>query len=162
MATDSFLKIEGIKGESTDDKHKDWMEILSFSWGVSQMASASASTVGGGTSARADFQDLSIVKTMDSASPLLFKNCAIGKHITEVLLSLNRSGGNKEQYMEYKLTNVVITSVSVGGGGGGEPTESISLNYGKIEQTYTKQKRADGTSAGNVPAGWDLEANKAV
>lgn len=162
MAADNFLKIKGIEGESTDDKHKGWMEILSFSWGVSQMASASASSTGGGTSARADFQDLSIVKMMDSASPLLFKACAKGDHIGEVLLSLNRSGGNKEQYMEYKLTNVVITSVSVGGGGGGEPTESISLNYGKIEQTYTKQKRADGSGAGNVPAGWDLETNKPV
>ncbi len=70
MAVDNFLKIEGIKGESTDDKHKDWIEILSYSWGVSQMASASASTSGGGTSQRADFQDISIVKTLDSSSPL--------------------------------------------------------------------------------------------
>ena len=29
-AYDAFLKIDGIAGESTDDKHKDWIEILSF------------------------------------------------------------------------------------------------------------------------------------
>ena len=76
MPADNYLQITGIKGESTDDKHKDWIEILSFNWGVSQMASASQSTSGGGTSQRAAFQDLSIVKMMDSASPLLFKACA--------------------------------------------------------------------------------------
>lgn len=161
MAADNFLKIDGIKGESTDDKHKDWMEILSFGWGVSQTASASTSSTGGGTSARADFQDLTITKTMDSASPLLFKACAKGDHIKEATLELCRSGGDKLKYMEYKLTDVVISSVSAGGGGG-EPTESVSLNYGKIEQTYTKQKRSDGTAAGNVTAGWDLKANKVV
>jgi type VI secretion system Hcp family effector len=163
MAADNFLKIAGIEGESTDDKHKGWMEILSFSWGVSQMASASAVSSSGGPSAgRADFQDLSIVKTMDSASPLLFKACAKGDCIKEVTLELCRSGGDKLKYMEYKLTNAVISSVSIGGHGGGEPTESISLNYGKIEQTYTKQRRPDGSGGGNVPAGWELETNKPV
>ncbi|MCJ7600165.1 MAG: type VI secretion system tube protein Hcp, partial [Desulfobulbaceae bacterium] len=61
MPADDFLKIEGIDGESTDDKHKGWIEVLSYNWGVSQMASASASSSGGGTTQRADLQDLSIV-----------------------------------------------------------------------------------------------------
>lgn len=162
MAADNFLKIDGIKGESTDDKHKDWMEILSFNWGVSQMASASVSATGGGASGRASFQDLTVVKTMDSASPLLFKACAKGDHIKEAVLELCRPGGDKLKYMEYKLTDVIISSVSVGGGGGGEPTESISLNYAKIQQTYTRQKREGGASGGNVPTGWDLKENKEV
>jgi len=162
MAVDNFLKIEGIKGESTDDKHKDWIEILSYNWGVSQMASAAASTSGGGTSQRADFQDLSIVKTLDSASPLLFKACATGSHIKEVKLELCRAGGDKLIYMEYTMNNVIISSLSTGGGGGGEPTESVTFNYGKINLNYIKQAREGGGAAGNVPAGWDLEANKPI
>jgi len=162
MAGDSFLKIDGIKGESTDDKHKDWIEILSYNWGCSQQASASQSTSGGGTTQRADFSDFSIVKTLDSATPMLFKACAKGDHIKEVVLELCRAGGDKLKFMEYKMSNVIISNVSVGGGGGGDSTENIAFNYGKIEQTYTKQKRADGTGGGNVPAGWDLEANKPI
>jgi len=47
-------------------------------------------------------------------------------------------------------------------GGGGEPSESLSFNYGKVELTYVQQKRADGTAGGNVAAGWDLQLNKKV
>ncbi len=160
MAADNFLKIEGINGESTDDKHKGWIEVLSYNWGVSQMASGTASSSGGGAVQRADFQDLSIVKLMDSASPLLFRACAIGEHIGEVTLELCRAGGDKLRYMEYKLTNVIISSVTIGGGGGGEPTEAVSFNYGRIKQTYTKQARKGGGAAGNIEAGWDLEKNE--
>jgi type VI secretion system secreted protein Hcp len=162
MAFDAFLKIDGIPGESTDDKHKDWIEVLSYSWGVSQTASASASTSGGATHERADFQDFSIAKTLDKASPKLALACADGTHIKLVTLELCRAGGDKVKYMEYKMSNCIVSSDSVGGGGGGEPTESVSFNYGKIEWTYTQQKRADGSGGGQVAAGWDLQTNKKV
>jgi type VI secretion system secreted protein Hcp len=157
---DAFLKIDGVDGESTDDKHKNWIEILSFSWGCSQQASATQSSSGGGTTQRADFMDFNITKLMDSSSPKLFKACAKGDHIKEVILELCRAGGDKLKFMEYKMENVIISNVSVGGSGGADSSENVSFNYGKITQTYTKQKRADGTGGGNVPAGWDLEANK--
>ncbi|RLC20194.1 MAG: Hcp1 family type VI secretion system effector [Deltaproteobacteria bacterium] len=160
MASDTFLHIDGIKGESTDKDHKDQIEVLSFNWGVSQMASGTASSSGGGSTQRADFQDLSIVKELDSASPLLNKACWGGTHIGTVVLQLNRAAGDQRQkYMEYELTNVIISSVSIGGGGGGVPTESITFNYGKIKTVYTKQARKGGASGGEVPAAWDLEGN---
>lgn len=159
---DAFLKVGDIKGESTDDKHKEWIEILSYSWGATQQASAVQSSSGGGTVHRADFMDFSITKLLDSATPTLFLKCAKGEHIKEVILELCRAGGDKLKFMEYKMSNVIISNVSVGGSGGADSTESVSFNYGKIEQTYVKQKRSDGTGGGNVPAGWDLEANKPV
>jgi type VI secretion system secreted protein Hcp len=160
MAFDAYLKIDGIPGESTDDKHKDWIEVLSFSWGVSQPASRTASSAGGASHERADFQDFSVVKLLDKASPKLALQCANGKHIKAVTCELCRSGGDKLKYMEYKMTDCIISSVSVGGGGGGEPTESLAINYGKIEWTYTQQKRADGSGGGQVAANWDLTTNK--
>jgi type VI secretion system secreted protein Hcp len=160
MAIDCFLKIDGVPGESTDDKHKDWIEVLSYSWGESQMASATASSAGGATTGRADFQDFSIVKQLDKASPKLALACADGTHIKEVTLELCRAGGDKLKYMEYKLSNCIVSSCSVGGGGGGEPTESLTFNYGKIQWTYTQQKRADGSGGGQVAGGWDLQLNK--
>ena len=165
MAFDAFLKVDGVPGESTDDKHKDWIEVLSYSCGVSQPASGSASSGGGASSERADFQDFSIVKALDKASPKLALACADGTHIKEVIVELCRAGGDKVKYMEYKLSNVIVSSVRPGGSSGGAetlPLEEVSFNFGKIEWTYTQQKRADGSGGGNVAAGWDLEANKKV
>ncbi len=162
MAADNYLQIKDIAGESTDDKHKDWIEILSYNWGVSQMASAaSQSSTTSAAGQRADFQDLSIVKIVDKASPLIFKACANGSPIKEVKIELCRAGGEKQKYMEFIMTDVIISSASIGGGGGGEATESITFNYGKLKINYIPLGR-DGKPAGNVPFGWDLQANKAV
>ena len=160
MAFDTFLKIDGIPGESTDDKHKDWMEISYFNWGVSQPASGTASSAGGATAERANFSELSIRKTVDKASPKLAIACADGTHVKEIIIEVCRAGGDKLKYLEYKLSNCIISSVSTAGGGGAEPTENISFNYGKIQWTYTQQKRSDGSGGGNVAAGWDLQINK--
>lgn len=162
MAFDGFIKIDGIQGESKDDKHKDWMEIKSCDWGVTQPTSAAASTAGGGSSERASFQDLVITKELDKASPKLAVYCADGSHIKEVVVELCRAAGSdKLKYMEFKLSNVIVSSVSVNGSDG-IPVETIKFNYGKIEWTYTQQKRSDGAGGGNVAAGWNLETNKKV
>jgi type VI secretion system secreted protein Hcp len=165
MAFDAFLKIEGIQGESTDDKHKDQIEVLSYNFQVQQKASGSASTAGGASSERANFSDFTIVKALDKASPKLFEACASGKALTSVVLELCRAGGDKVKYMEYKMTNCIITSVRPGGSSHSSetiPLEEVSFNFGKIELSYTQQKRSDGSGGGQVAAGWDLQTNKKV
>ena len=159
MAFDAFLKIDGVPGESTDDKHKDWIEILSYDWGASQPASGTASSSGGASTGRADFQDFSVVKLLDKASPKLAVYCADGTHIKEIVLELCRAGGAKLPYMKYTMSNVIISSYSPAGGGG-LPSESVTFNYGKIKWEYTQQKRADGGGGGKKSSGWDLEKNK--
>jgi type VI secretion system secreted protein Hcp len=158
LAFDGFLKIDSIPGESTDDKHKDWIEILSFSHGVSQPATV----VGGTTTERCQHQDFSLVKTLDKASPKLALSCSEGEHIKEVRIELCRATGDKQKYMEYKLSDVIVSSVNPSAGtmsGQDRPIEEVSFNYGKIEWTYTIIG-ADGLPAGNVIAQWDLMANK--
>ena len=151
MAFDAFIKIDGAPGESTDDKHKDWIEILSFSCGATQPASATASSAGGATAERVDLQDFSIVKALDKASPKLFEFCCTGKHLKEVKIELCRAGGDKVKYMEYKLEEVIVSSLRPGGSSQGAetlPLEEVSFNYGKIKITYTQQKRPDGSGGG--------------
>ncbi len=161
MAFDAFLKIDGIPGESTDDKHKDWIEIKSYNHGMTQPQSATASSVGGGTTERCEHHDFSIVKLMDKASPKLYEFCSKGAHIKDVTLELCRAGGDKLKYLEVKMEQVIVSHVAPSGSSGeGFPAESVSFNYGKIKWTYTQQKRADGTGGGNVTGGWDLTANK--
>ncbi len=160
MAFDAFLKIEGIAGESTDNKHKDRIEISSFNWGAFQPASGTASSAGGATVERANFKDFEVVKTMDKASPKLAIACADGTHIKEITIELCRAGSDKVKYMEYKLSNCIISSVIAKGGDEGEPSERVKFNYGKIHWTYIQQKRSDGSGGGNVAAGWDLQTDK--
>ena len=163
MAFDAFLKIDGIPGESTDDKHKDWIEILSFNFGMEQPSSATDSSAGGGTTERVNVDDINIVKHLDKASPKLYESCCTGKHIKDVTIELCRAGGDKVKYMEIKMEHVVISKVHPGGnsqGSDGFPTEAVSFNFGKVKWTYTQQKRADGTGGGNVAGGWDLMGNK--
>jgi type VI secretion system secreted protein Hcp len=165
MAFDAFLKVNGgnVKGESTDDKHKEWIEILSFSWGVSQMGSGAASSGGSLSSERADFADFSIVKTLDNASPQLYLACSNGTHLGDIELELCRAGGEKEKYMSYKMEDVLVTSARPGGssqGGEALPLEEVSFRYGKITWEYTYTDPHGGAGSGANPTHWDLKANK--
>ncbi len=160
MAGDCFLKIDGIPGESTDDKHKDWIEVLSYSSGVSQMVAGERSTGGAASAERCSHQDFSIVKALDKTSPTLDLFCCDGKHIPKVAVELCRATGNKEKYMEYKMEDVLISSVSVGGGGGGLPSESVTFNYGKLTWNYIQTDHESGAVKGNVEKYWSLILNK--
>lgn len=157
-----FLTVDGIPGESTDDAHADSIDVLSFNMGVTQSASASSGS--GASSERPDFQDFAIVKLLDEASPKLAIACADGTHISEVILVLCRTGGEKLQFMEYRLTDCMVSSVSASGsvmtqGSATLPFETVTFNYAKIGWTYTQQTRGDGSGGGNVAECWDLEKN---
>jgi hypothetical protein len=76
---DAYLQIDGIKGESTDDKHKDWIEASHVLWGVPQPRAATVSTAGGHTSGRAELRNIAFQKLADLSSPALLQTCAAGK-----------------------------------------------------------------------------------
>ncbi len=159
---DAFLKIDGIDGESTADKHEDWIELLGFNTGLSQPASASKSSAGGATAARADFNDFTIEKTLDIATPKIASYCARGEHIAEITIDLCRAGGEEAvTYMQYIMKDVIISAVTTGGTCDADfPTETLCFNFASIEWKYTKQKRAGGGGGGQVTAGWDLAKGK--
>jgi type VI secretion system secreted protein Hcp len=163
MPVDYFLKIDGIDGETSDAKHKNEMEVLSFSWGVTQAITGTVSSSGTFTGQRCDMSPLVIQKLFEKASPKVAQACAAGDHFASAVLTLCRAGGDKQPYMEYKMSDVIISSYQVAGvGEGGLPTESFSLNYGKIEMTYT-QIGTDGKATGKVGSvGWDLRHSKKV
>ena len=164
MAFDAFLKIDGIPGESSDDKHKDWIEVLSFAHQMDQPASATASSTGGATAERVNHGTFDIRHLLDKASPKLYEACCTGRHLKEVTLELCRAGGDKMKYLEVKLEQVLVSKVEASGQASddGFPSEVIKFSYGKIRWTYTQQKRTDGQGGGNVNSGWDLTANKAI
>ena len=160
MASDIFAKIGDIKGETTDDKHKDEIDVLSYSWGVSQTGTFA---FGGGAGAgKAQFNDFNFTTNVSKASPALFLACASGTHIKEATISVRKKGENPQDYLILKMTDVMISSYNAAGSSGGDrPTESINMAFAKIEFTYKTQKENGGLGE-SFTAGWDLKANKKV
>jgi len=153
-----FLRLDGIGGSSTDKSHTGWIEVSSFQWGVGRAdTSAIGSATGGAGAGKVTIHDIRITKTLDSASPLLFRAAAAGGHLKTAQLDFVRA--DKSVVYQIKLTDVVISSYSKSSGGD-RPTESLTLTFTKIEVTYTKQN-ADGTLGPTqpTPADWDLKAN---
>lgn len=157
-AVDYFLKLDGIKGESPDHKHKDEIQLLSFSWGVSQMGTSS---VGGGAGAgRAALQDFSFTHTYDFASPNLFLWCASGTPIKEGVLVARKAGKDQQEYLTVTMKDIHVTNVTTSGGDG-VPIETVTLQFREIAQEYKIQKE-DGTLGAAAKTGWDQKANKKV
>lgn len=163
MAIDVYLQIDGIKGESTDDKHRDWIECKSVAWNVSQPKSATASTGGGHTAERCEHSPIQVAKLADLATPILLQTCSSGKTIPRAKFEFMRADGQGERikYFEIELENVLIGDVSPAVAEGDILTEGIALKFSKIKWKYTQQKVAGG-SGGNTSGGWDLSSNKIV
>ncbi len=156
MAVDMFLKISEIPGESPDSKHKDEIDILSFSWGVSNFSSDAA---GGAGSGKSDFQDFSFALPVSKASPKLFLACASGQHLAEATLSVRKAGSFEGDYLVYKLSDCLVSSYQEGGSSADGPVDAFSLNFAKIEVSY-KQQDSKGSLGTATTAGWDLKQNK--
>ncbi len=162
MAFDGFLKISTIPGESTDEAHPQWIEILSFDHGLKQTSTGSVSTGGARTAGRVDHQDMIITKALDAASTPLMLACCRGDHIPEVMIQLHRATSNKEKYYEIKMTDVLVSNVQPKADKKDEeslPVEEISFNYAKIEWNYIQTNHNTGAVEGNYAKWWDLKTN---
>jgi type VI secretion system secreted protein Hcp len=150
MPSEIFAKLGDIKGESGDAKHKDEIEVLSFSWGVTRAAAP-----------KATFQDFVIVHNIDKASPLLLRACALGTHLKDATITHRKSGEGRLEYLVVKLNDVVITGVTHGGASDQPATgsETVSLAFAKVDFEYRPQ-RPDGSLDAGIHFKFDLKANK--
>ena len=159
MRFDAYANIEGIKGECTDLGHKEWIEILSMRWGVSQPSG----TGGGGSLAeRADFDDFTFVKVLDKSSPILYSYCARGSEIGEIRIELCQAAREHRRFAVIKLKKAIISRVrllnTVAQLSAPRPLEEVSCRYQKIEWEYTPIDHT-GKPGGMIQSGWDLAAN---
>jgi type VI secretion system secreted protein Hcp len=161
MAIDVYLQIDGIKGESQDDKHKDWIEILQAQWGVAQPVSSPGSATGGRTTGRSEYRTLSLAKLADLASPVLMQHCSNGKTIPKAKMEFMRADGdgNRVKYYEVELENVLIGNMEQMVAEGSIVRDHISLHFTKVKWKYTQQRIGGGTG-GQTAGGWDLGCNK--
>lgn len=161
MALDITLMMKPLKGESA--KVKEAIDVLAWSWGVSQSGTMHSST--GGGAGQANFQDLSFTKWQDSSSCDIFQSCAVGEHFDEATLEMRKVGGkNNTEFVFFKLVmkEIIITSVSQGGSGGEDRlTENVGLNFGQYQMQYFKQdEKGAKAAAGDVK--FDIAQNKTL
>jgi type VI secretion system secreted protein Hcp len=145
---DYFLKLEGIKGESQDDKHKDEIDVLSFSWGVSQTGTFAHG--GGGGEGKASFHDFHFTTKVSKASPTLFLDCASGMHIKEAVVVGETSSGvdrGASQFLKYTFSDVIISSYQDAGNEGGDVVDSAALSYASVKVEGTPGARVDISAA---------------
>ncbi len=160
-AVDYFLKIDGIQGESASQKHKGEIEILSWSWGETQMGVHAGS--GGAGSGKVQVGPFHFTAHSSLASPKLFLACANGQHIQKAVLTAARQvKGKAQDYLIWTLSDVMVTSFQIGASDADAlPVDAFDLDFGKIEVDY-KPIKADGSLGAPEKAGWDVKSNKAV
>jgi type VI secretion system secreted protein Hcp len=158
MARDIFLKLDGIKGESKDAKHKDEIDIQSWTWGASQQGNMA--TGGGGGAGKVQFREIIVTKSTDKASTPIFQYLCNLKHIPTGLLTVRKAGEKPLEFLKIKLHDIIITSLQFGGSHGDDnPTESVTLSCAKFYIEYYEQK-ADGSGQPGSQMGWDIKANE--
>jgi type VI secretion system secreted protein Hcp len=158
MAADIFAKIGDIKGESLDSKHKGEVEVLSWSWGVTNSGAVRAG--GGAGQGKATFSDFNFTHHVDKASPVLLKACATGEHIKEATITVRKAGKGQQEFLIIKMNDVIVTGVTLSDGGEVPTTaEHVALQFAKIDLEYKPQK-ADGSLDAGLHFKYDIKGNK--
>jgi len=153
-----------IKGDSLLEGYADKIELMSYSHNVAMQVTNDVSN-SERTSGRPHIGEFTLTKFIDTSTPTLNEYCCSGKPIAEAKITIGRNAaegdGKIMAFIVYTLSNVVLSNVSVSGGTGGKPVETLSLNFTKIKWELTAQKD-DGTKEGTAASTWDLAANKMV
>lgn len=157
MSSDFHIKLDGVDGESKHKDNKGEIEISSWSWGVSNASGAGSG--GGSGKGKATPGDFHFVHNYDKASPVLAKNCVLGKHFASMVLTCRKAGEGQQDFLKITMKEVFITSVTDGGASGGEVQEQVSCSYKDIEKTY-KEQTDKGAGGGDVKFGWNTDSKE--
>jgi len=160
MAADIFAKLGDIKGESQDNKHKDEVEVLSWSWGVHNDAGSSVGGSGSGSgSGKASFNDFNFTHHVDKASPNLMRACATGEHIKEATITQRKAGKGQQEYLIIKMNDIIITGVALSDTTDGTPSETVSMAFAKVDLEY-RPRKPDGSLDAGIHFKYDIKGNK--
>lgn len=158
MAIDAFIKIDGVKGESVVKGHKDEIDILAWSWGMSQSGTTHVGT--GAGAGKVNVQDLTFTHYVDSSTPNLMQACATGKHFDGAVLVLRKAGETPLNYVTIELTNVIVSAVSTGGSQGEElVTENVTLNFNEYKYGYQPQDKTGAAKGGAIETTYKIAEN---
>ena len=152
MSTDFHIKFDGVEGESTHKDHKGEIEVLSWSWHITQLSSAASG--GGSGRGKATAGEFHLTHAYDKSSPVLAKHCVAGKHFKDAKLTARKAGEGQKDFLVITMKEVFISNVAPAGGGGGDVVESVSCSFKDIEFAYKPQDDKGGLG-GEVKFGWN-------
>ena len=160
MAFDTYISIDTVTGEAQQSAHVGWIEIYSFSWGASNPTTVGTGTTGL-SAGKVSVSSFNIMKKTDSSSPTLFAGCCTGQHFATATVEMSKATGTsgvQQVFLQYVFTDVMIESIQWSGSTGGDdtPTESVSLAFGKVAITYSKQDDTTGAMSPAGNASWNL------
>jgi len=160
VAFDTFLKLEGVSGETTRKGFENQIEIYSFSFGASNPTTVGSGSTGM-SAGKVSLSSFNIMKKTDVSSPTLFQTCCIGDHFKTAVVTLNKASGDKTTplaFLKYDFEELFIESIQWSGSAGGDdtPTESVSFSFGKVTITYTPQSTTGGAAPKPAVASWDV------
>lgn len=159
MAVDAFLQLGDLKGESQVEGFEDQIQVLSWSWGMSQTGTTHQGS--GGGAGKVNVQDMAITHYVDTASPNIIMACCSGKHFPEAKLTLRKAGEEALEYLVIELKDLIVTSVSTGGSDGEERnTENFTLNFGKFKYSYQPQDNKGAKAGGAIDYEADIAKGK--
>ncbi len=157
-AVDIFLKLGDIAGESQDKTHKGEIDVLAWSWG---MSNSGTTHLGSGAGAgKSSVQDLSITKWIDKSTPAIMLQTLTGEHIKDALLTVRKAGTTSVEFLKLEMKDILVTSVATGGNSGEDRlTETVSLNFGSFRLTYTPQNPDGSPGTPTSTVEWSIAGN---
>lgn len=153
-----FARIGTIKGESQDTRHRDEIDVLTWSWGVFR-STVGGQSGGGAATGKATFHDFVLTHHIDRASPLLLKACVTGQHAKDATITVRRPGGGQQEYLVITLGDVLVSGVSTSVAEDGSTHESVILSFGRVDLDYEPQK-PDGSLGTAVHVGYDQRSGR--
>lgn len=159
-----FLKFTpDIPGDSSDAKHKDWIEVYAFQHTVSQPTGGPHTSAGHLAAGRSIHTDFKITKKLDRSSPALFLYCCKATPISEAKIEICREQDKQTVYATYTFKDLIVSSVTPSGQyeGGGDmvPMEELALRYSEVLVSYTPTKTG-GAAGAEVKHGWNVSRNE--
>jgi type VI secretion system secreted protein Hcp len=162
VASDIFLKIDGVTGESTDQQHSGEIELASWNFDLDNPPNIGSQTSGAGTG-RVKGDKIHCVAQMSKASPSLFEFCTQGKHFTTATLTCRKAGGAQQNFLVLTMDEVYIaryeTSFANGNNEVPLPYDNFTLAVGKLTFDYLAQT-PQGTTQSAGPHSWDFRSNQ--
>jgi type VI secretion system secreted protein Hcp len=164
MAANLFIEISDIKGDATEDKHKEWIVVQSAAWNVERAVEMTdlGSTQRG--HANSNFGKVELTSQLGLASNKLMVSVANGTIRPEILMHWCRSGDSASDgllvYSTWTLKHVIIDSYAISASEEGIPEETWTLAYTGIEHEYKATDQKTGKLKTENTFKWNVQSGK--
>lgn len=155
-----YFQMDGIQGDATQEEHRQWMDIISMNWNVARNVNTMTGAAANREASEPAISEVTLTKSSDSSTTKLFQEACTGRSGKEATIHLVTTGNPGETYIEYKLHNALVASYTVGSSGD-RPTESITLNFTKMDVKYTPFDENNNAKSPMI-ASYDLSTAKAA